>query len=72
VIHYFEISIHIENTQCYIPEDGSIHEYCCESPKFYIGNTFQKHNLFPPSHERQKTLTLLGPLERANINSMGV
>jgi hypothetical protein len=39
-------------------------------PEFYIleNTTFQKLDLFPSSGEGRETTTLLGPLERANLN----
>jgi hypothetical protein len=33
-----------------------------------LNTTFRKPGLFPSSGEGRKTLTLLGPLERANLN----
>jgi hypothetical protein len=35
VICSSEMSVHIQTTQHYIPEDGNIHNYCCENFKSY-------------------------------------
>jgi hypothetical protein len=44
--------------------------YFIHRPVFYKleNTTFRKLDLFPSSGEGEKTPTLLGPLERANLN----
>jgi hypothetical protein len=36
MIHSSETLVQIWTAWCYIPEDGSIHNYCCENLKYYL------------------------------------
>jgi hypothetical protein len=40
----------------------------CRSSIILKNTTFRKMDLFPSSHDVWETPTLLGPLERANLN----
>jgi hypothetical protein len=52
VIRFSETSVHILTTRCYIPDNGNVHNYCCEYLKNYeiFHNFFKLHvNLFAES-----------------------
>jgi hypothetical protein len=64
-----ETSVLTRATRRNISEDAIPHSHRRENLISYIENTmFQKLALFPFSGAGRKTTTLLGPLERANLN----